>query len=299
MKKELRGWASAAMFVLPGLILVSMFVIYPMVFTIRISLSDYQIVQGKITFLGLDNFARIFTDSSARFWYALRNNILYGVVTTPFIILIGMVLAFLINNMKRGAAFFKVALYLPVITSWVIVSLVFTYMFNNSSRGLFNYILVDVLHVMDDYVPWLLREWPGNAAIWLMGIWKNSGWAMIIYLAALQTIPVSLYEAAELDGVGLYAKFRHIVMPWLKPTTFFVLVNMLIGAFNVFIQVMMLTGGGPNGRTSVLQYYLFDEAFNKFEFGMASSIGLLSAVFIVALTALLNRLLRLDTEVSE
>jgi multiple sugar transport system permease protein len=128
-----------------------------------------------------------------------------------------------------------------------------------------------------------------------MGIWKNSGWAMIIYLAALQSIPTSLFEAASLDGAGLYARFRHIVMPWLKPTTFFVMVNMIIGAFGVFIQVMLLTGGGPNGRTSVLQYYLFDQAFNKFEFGVASAIGLLSAAFIVALTAVLNRLLRLDT----
>jgi multiple sugar transport system permease protein len=295
LKKEAVNWASAGPFVLPGLILVAAFVIYPMLFTVRIALSEYKIVQGTITFLGLDNFVRLFTDTSARIWYALRNNILYAAVTTPFIIMIGLVLAFLISNLKRGGTFFKVALYLPVITSWVIVSLVFTYMFNNSERGLINYIVVDVLHLSDEYVPWLLREWPGNAAIWLMGIWKNSGWAMIIFLAALQSIPVSLYEAAALDGAGLFAKFCYIVMPWLKPTTFFVMVNMIIGAFGVFIQVMLLTGGGPNGRTSVLQYYLFDQAFNKFEFGVASSIGLLSAVFIVTLTVVLNRLLRLDT----
>jgi multiple sugar transport system permease protein len=293
-RKDFHSWFVAAPFVLPGLILVAAFVIYPMVFTIRIALSEYQIVQGTITFSGIDNFVEIFSDSNGRFWYALRNNLLYGIVTTPPIIIVGMILAYLVNNIRRGSTFFKVALYLPVITSWVIVSLVFTYMFNNSDRGLFNYLLVDVLHISKDYIPWLLREWTGNFAIWLMGVWKNVGWAMIIYLAALQGIPPSLYEAASLDGAGLYNKFRHIVLPSLRPTTFFVMVNMVIGSFNVFIQVMLLTGGGPNGRTSVLQYMLYDAAFNKFEFGVASAIGMLSAIFIVALTVILNRTLKLD-----
>lgn len=230
----------------------------------------------------------------SRFWYAYRNNFLYAIVTVPFIILGGMFFAYLINNLRRGQGIFRVGFYLPVITSWVIVSLVFQYMFNNSSRGLINYFLVDVLHVMDDYVPWLLREWSGNAAIWLMGIWKNMGWAMIIYLAGLQSIPRELYEAAELDGAGLWKKFVYITVPALRPTTYYVMVNMIIGSFNVFIQVMMLTGGNPNGKTSALQYLLYDRAFNQFEFGEASAIGLISAVTIVAITFLLNRRLRLD-----
>ena len=206
---------------------------------------------------------------------------------------------YLINNLKRGQGVFRVGFYLPVITSWVIVSLVFQYMFNNSNRGLINYILVDVLHVLDDYVPWLLREWSGNAAIWLMGIWKNVGWSMLIYLAALQSIPKERYEAAELDGAGLWARFRYITMPSLRPTTFYVMVNMIIGSFNVFIQVMMLTGGNPNGKTSTLQYLLYDKAFNQFAFGEASAIGMISAVTIVILTVILNRTLKLNSTEQE
>ena len=278
LKKGAQGWLRALPFILPGLILVAVFVVYPMLFTIRISLSEYKIVQGDITFIGLENFKNVL-EGGSRFWYAYRNNFLYAIVTVPFIILGGI---------------FRVGFYLPVITSWVIVSLVFQYMFNNSSRGLINYFLVDVLHVMDDYVPWLLREWSGNAAIWLMGIWKNMGWAMIIYLAGLQSIPRELYEAAELDGAGLWKKFVYITVPALRPTTYYVMVNMIIGSFNVFIQVMMLTGGNPNGKTSALQYLLYDRAFNQFEFGEASAIGLISAVTIVAITFLLNRRLRLD-----
>ena len=175
------------------------------------------------------------------------------------------------------------------------VSLVFQYMFNNSDRGLINYLLVDVFHILDDYVPWLLREWSGNAAIWLMGIWKNMGWAMLIYLAALQGIPKDYYEAAKLDGAGLFSSFVYITIPCLRPTTFYVMVNMIIGSFNVFIQVMMLTGGNPNGKTSALQYLLYDKAFNQFEFGEASAIGLISAVSIVVLTLILNHTFKLDT----
>lgn len=291
--KGVRTWLTALPFVLPGLLLVAVFVLYPMFFTIRISLSEYKIVQGEINFLGLDNFKNVLMGSS-RFWYAYRNNFLYALVTVPFIIFCGMFFAYLINNLRRGQSLFRVGFYLPVITSWVIVSLVFQYMFNNSDRGLINYFLVDVLHVLDDYVPWLLREWSGNAAIWLMGIWKNIGWSMLIYLAALQGIPREQYEAAELDGAGLWKKFTQITMPSLRPTTFYVMVQMIIGSFNVFIQIMMLTGGDPNGKTATLQYLLYDRAFNQFAFGEASAIGLISAVTIVILTYFLNSKLKLD-----
>lgn len=298
LEKGARQWLNALPFVLPGLILVTVFILYPMVFTLRISLSEYRIVQGEINFIGLENFKSVLT-SGSRFWYALRNNALYSLVTVPFIIFGGMFFAYLINNLKRGQGIFRVGFYLPVITSWVIVSLVFQYMFNNSNRGLINYLLVDVLHLMDDYVPWLLREWSGNAAIWLMGIWKNMGWAMLIFLAGLQGIPHELYEAAELDGAGLWKKFTNITMPALRPVTYYVMVNMIIGSFNVFIQVMMLTSGGPNGRTATLQYLLYDKAFNQFAFGEASAIGLISAVTIVVLTTVLNKRLNLDTENEE
>lgn len=287
MKKGFKKVMTALPFVAPGLILVGMFILYPMLFTIRISFSEYKIVQGDINFIGLENFKQIFA-SGSRFWYALRNNVLYAIVTVPFIILGGMLLAYLVNNLKKGQGIFRVGFYLPVITSWVIVALVFQYMFNNSNRGLINYFLVDVLHVMDDYVPWLLREWSGNAAIWIMGIWKNIGWAMLIFLAGLQGISPDLYEAASLDGADIWKRFIHITMPALRPVTYYVMVNMIIGSFNVFIQVMMLTGGNPNGRTSTLQYLLYDKAFNQFAFGEASAIGLVSAVIILTVTLLLN-----------
>lgn len=297
IKKGLKNFRIALPFILPGLILVSVFVIYPMLFTLRISFSDYNIVKRDISFCGLKNYINIFTDPSNRFFYAFRNNFLYAIVTVPCIVFGGMVLAYLTNNLKKGQAIFRVGFYLPVITSWVIVSLVFTYMFNSSDRGLVNYLLVDKLHLLKHNVPWLLRTWTGNLAIWLMGIWKNIGWSMLIFLAALQSISPDLYEAASLDGAGTWKKFRYITIACVKPTIFYVMVNMIIGSFNVFIQVMLLTGGGPSGTTSVLQYLLYERAFSKFEFGEASAIGLVSAVTIMILTVVLNKIFKLDNNV--
>ncbi len=294
VKEGLIGWKRAIPFILPGLLLVALFVIYPMIFTIRISLSEYKIVQGEINFTGFNNFVSVFTEQSDRFWYAYRNNFLYALVTTPLIILGGLVFAFMINNLKRGKTIFKVGFYLPVITSWVIIGLVFQYMFNSSNRGLINYLLVDVFHILDDYVPWLLKEWSGNFAIWVMGVWKNVGWSMIIFMAALQSIPYELYEAARLDGAGKAKEFKHVTVPLVKPTIYYVLVNMIIGSFNVFIQVMMLTAGKPNGKTSVLQYLLYDRAFNQFNFGEASAIGLITAATVLFITVVLNKTFKLD-----
>ena len=291
--KSKRDRLQVGLLLLPGLLVFALFTVYPIGKLLYMSFLQWDLGSMQHQkFIGLQNYIDVLSDETFR--VAFANTLIYTLVTVPGQMILGLLAAVLINAIPRFRVTFRVIYYIPVITSWVIVSLVFQYMFNNSDRGLINYLLVDVLHVMDDYVPWLLREWSGNAAIWLMGIWKNVGWSMLVYLAALQGIPKERYEAAELDGAGLWKKFWHITMPGLRPTTFYVMVNMIIGSFNVFIQVMMLTGGNPNGKTSALQYLLYDRAFNQFEFGEASAIGLISAVTIVAITFLLSRRLRLD-----
>lgn len=292
-KYRSKKWSSlwsALPFVLPGLILVCMFILYPMVFNVRISLSNYHIVSGKMTFIGFDNYKSLFTEAEGRFWYAYRNNFLYAIVTTPAIMFFGLVFAVMINSLKKGKSLFKTAFYLPVITSWVIVGLVFLYLFNSNNRGLVNYLLVDVFHILPDYVKWLQKEWTGNLTIWILGIWKNIGWCMLIYLAAIQGISNELYEAASIEGAGPATKFFHITVPLIKPTTFFVMVNMLIGSFNVFLQVLILTEGNPSGRTSVLQYLLYDRSFNLSRFGEGAAIGVITGITVFILTILLGNL---------
>ena len=287
-EKQLRNIRPASFFVLPGLILACVFVLYPMFFNIRISFSNYQIVERNIIFTGLENYIALFTERGDRIFLAMRNNFLYAVVTTPFIILFGLIFAVMVNSLKRGGVFFRTCFYLPVITSWVIVGNVFAYMFNAGQAGLMNYLLKDVFGVLDAYVPWLQRTWTANLVIWLLGIWKNIGWAMIIYLAGLQGISNDLYEASSIEGASKAQQFWYITVPLLKSTTFYVLVNMVIGAFGVFIQVMMLTGGNPRGTTGVLQYLLYDKAFNLFEFGQGAAIGMITALLILVTTVVMN-----------
>ena len=156
-RRRTRNLLSAAPFVLPGLALAGVFVIYPMLFNIRIAFSDYQIVQRSITWNGIANFIALFTDRGGRLMLAMRNNFLYALVTTPFILFLGLVFAVMIHSLKHGRVFFRTCFYLPVITSWVIVGNVFAYMFNAGGAGLINHLLKDILHVMEDYVPWLQR----------------------------------------------------------------------------------------------------------------------------------------------
>ena len=294
LRTRLHNLIPAAPFVLPGLILACVFVIYPMLFNIRISFSNYQIVKRTMTFVGLDNYIALFTEPQSRLLVAIRNNFLYAIITTPFILFFGLLFAVLVNSLRKARMVFRTFFYLPVITSWVIVGMVFAYMFNAGERGLVNYLLVDVFHLTGDYVPWLQKTWTGNAVIWIMGVWKNVGWAMIIYLAGLQGISSELYEAAGIEGAGPVAKFRFITVPLLKSTTFYVMVNMLIGAFNVFLQVLLLTSGNPRGTTSVLQYLLYDKSFNLFEFGQGAAIGLITAMLVLVTTLGLNRIFRTE-----
>ena len=148
--------------------------------------------------------------------------------------------------------------------------------------------------LLPEYVSWLNRTWTANLVIWLLGIWKNIGWAMVIYIAGLKGIPAELYEAGMLDGASRTQQFWHITVPLLKSTTFYVLVNMVIGSFGVFIQVMMLTSGNPRGTTSVLQYLLYDRSFNLFEFGQGAAIGLITAILVLLTTVVLNRVFRTE-----
>ena len=288
-RKRVRNLVPAAPFVLPGLLLACVFVFYPMFFNIRISFSDYHIVERTITWAGLKNYLALFAETGDRLLLAVRNNFLYALVTTPFILLFGMVFAVMVNSLRRSQLFFRTCFYLPVSTSWVIVGNVFAYMFNAGGAGLVNYLLKDVLGILPEYVPWLNRTWTANLVIWLLGIWKNIGWAMVIYLAGLQGISNDLYEASVLDGASRVQQFWRITVPLLKSTTFYVLVNMVIGSFGVFIQVMMLTSGNPRGTTSVLQYLLYDKSFNLFQFGQGAAIGMITALLVLLTTVVLNQ----------
>lgn len=281
---------TAFLFIMPGMVLYLIFNLYPIVKAFQMSFFEWNIMPGQANeFLGLANYQRAFADKIARL--ALRNTVLYTLVTVPSQIVLAMIVALLLNSIERLRTFFRTLYYLPVITSWVIVSLLFRYLFQ-SPKGLINHWLMNVLHVIQEPIPWLREAATAMIPIWSLGIWKGIGWSMVIFLAALQTIPEELYEAAEIDGAGAGRKFFSITLPLMRPTLVFVLVMLMIGGFNVFLSVLLITNGGPLQRTEVLLSYMYHQAFDYLEFGYGAALSFGLAVIIVVLSFLQIRFLR-------
>lgn len=293
-KKQIENTKKALPFILPGFILAAIFIFYPTIRNIVISFSEYNLIQRTMTFTGLDNYAALINEPQNRFFLAYRNNILYALVVTPVTLFLGLILASSINSLKRFSVTFRTIYYLPVITSWIIAGLVFKYLFNAGMQGPINYLLVEKLNIIKEPINWLKTEWGGNFAIWVLGIWKNVGYAMVLYLAALQGISRSYYEAAEIEGANRWQVLRHITMPSIKPITYFLTIQLLIGSFNVFLQVLVLTGGEPRGQTSSLQYLLYSRTFELYKFGEGAAIGVITAISILVVTILLNKSLHQD-----
>jgi multiple sugar transport system permease protein len=195
----------------------------------------------------------------------------------------GLLLANILNTKIKGRFSLRVLYYIPVITSWLVVALVFRYLFESGDGGLINYMLMKV-HIISEPVAWFTERWTANIVLWLLGVWKGIGWVMIIYLAGLQGIDKSLYEAADIDGASFSQKLWYLVIPSLRPITFFILTNLIIGSFSVFIQVIVMTNGAPMGRTEVLLTYMYKVAFSQFDLGYSSALAVLIGLFVFMIT---------------
>ena len=283
-----RQWLQVLPFIGGGLILMCLFVLYPLLRNIQISLYDYNIIKNQTgSFLGLANYAKLLKDGS---WLlALRNTSLYALVTVPGQMLLGLILASLINAATKGQTAFKVITYIPVITSWVVVSLVFKYIFASGNGGLINYALMQ-LGVIKTPIAFLQNEWSANFVLWLFGIWKGTGWTMLIYLAALQGVSKQIYEAAQIDGANRIQTFFRMTMPMVRNTSLYLLTVLTIGAFGAYIHVMMITNGAPLGRTQELMNYMYNTAFTNFDFSYAAAQSVMMGVIIFALSFLQRKL---------
>ena len=288
MKKGLRQWGQALPFIGPALLLLALFVLYPLGKNIAISFSTYDILQDQMTeFVGLRHYADLFR--SGKFLTAMRNTLLYTLVTVPGQMLPGLIVACLLQSIRKGQTFFKVLCYLPVLTSWVIVSLVFRYLFMSGKSGLVNYALMQV-RLLSKPVAWLQNEWTANAVLWIFGIWKGVGWVMIVYLAGLQGVPTEVYEAAQIDAATPAQVFWRVTVPMVRNTTLFLLTVLSIGAFGAYIHVMMITEGAPLGTTNQLMNLMYNTAFSKYNFGSAAAQGVVMGVIILGLALLQRRL---------
>ena len=290
--KKLQQFSRALVFLLPGLLLFLTFFLIPMIYSARISFYDWNIIRPERSeFVGLENYRTVLVDPIFR--RAVLNTLVYTLITVPGQLILGIIIAVLINQDIRGKSFFRVMYYLPVITSWVIVTLLFEYMFSGQA-GLVNYFLKDVLHLVDQNIRWLADPILTMVPINLLGIWKGMGWTAIIFLAGLQVVPQQLYEAAEVDGAGKWTSFWKITLPLLRPTTIFLIVVLTIGGLNAYISNLLITdGGNPMDLTHFVLTLMYEETFSNMNFGGGSAISFLLTVFIFCISyfqiKLLNR----------
>lgn len=276
-------------FLLPGLIFFLVFQLYPLFQGIQMSFFNWSLMPTKPSiFIGFDNYVRAFSDPI--FATAVQNTVAYTLITVPAQMALAMAAAVLLNSIRRGRALFRAIYYVPVITSWLIVSFLMRYFFQ--TEGLINYYLVDVFHVLSEPVTWLKNASTAFVAIDILGIWKGIGWSMVIYLAALQGIPKELQEAASIDGANRWQNFFKISLPLMRPTIVFTLVMLLIGGFNVFLSVYFITGGGPMRQTEVMLSYSFHQAFDFLEFGYGAALATIIAAVLVVASYLQLRFLR-------
>lgn len=288
-----RSWVykqhyAAYFFVLPSLLFLFIFVIYPIFSAFYLSFHKYTLLEPP-AWRGFDNYAALLDDP--RFGKALVNTFLFAMMTVPLGTVLSLFLAALINQKLRGIVIFRTAYYLPVVTSFVAVSFIWLWLYE-PQFGVFNQVLEAVGLPR---LSWLRDPSTALLSIALLSIWKSVGYNMVIYLAGLQGIPDYLHEAAEIDGASAIQRFRYITVPMLSPTTFFVFVVYFIGALQMFVQAWVLTQGGPLDSTLTVVYLIYQNGFEFLKMGYASAMSVVLFVVIAAVTYINTRIVRYET----
>lgn len=278
-----------ALLLLPGLLIFGIFTCYPIIKLFIMSFFEWDF--GSIleqNFSGLQNYINVFSDEFFRI--AFTNTVIYTLVTVPGQMVLGLLVALLLNYVTRLKVTYRVLYYLPVITSWVVASLIFKYVFN--TEGMLNYFLTDILHVTESSIRWLDTRWGGLCVVMFLGIWKGIGWNMVVFLAALQTVPTEYYEAASIDGGTALDRFFHVTLPCIRGTILFVLVMLTIGGFNVYTSVKMITDGGPGHQTDMILTWMYYKAFGTGDFGYSAALSFIIAVVLGMLAILQFKLMK-------
>lgn len=281
--KKVRTAIAGYLFVLPSFLGFAVFMLIPIIYGFYISLTNYNGLQ-RFDFVGLQNYITMFSDDY--FKISLKNNIVYTVVTVPVTIIFALFLAVVLNRGMKGVGLFKAMIFFPQVCSFVAVGIVWGIIF--SENGLLNSFLRSM--GAQNVPVWLQSSKWALWAIMLVAIWKQTGYFMIMLLAGLQTIPRHLYEAAEMDGAGFLAKFFKVTLPMLSPTMFMVMVLAIIGSFQVYDLISIMTAGGPGTATNVLVFRIYQEGFKNSHFGYASAIAYFLFLIVMIITIIQSKL---------
>ena len=280
---------AALAMVSPAFALLILFVLTPAVLAFGLAFTNARLISPyPAQFVGLDNFVRLFED--AEFGRALLNVAYFAIVVVPLQSALALVLAVLINRRTRGTTFFRTIYFLPVVTSMVVVSLLWMFMYRQD--GLLNILISKVTFGLVTGPDWLSDTSTAMPAIILMSVWQGVGFHMIIWLSGLQTIPEELYEAAEIDGVTRWQRFRYITWPGLSATRSLILVTITIAALGLFTQVNVMTQGGPLDSTTTVVYQAVRAGYRQQETSYASAISLVFFLIVLIISAIQRFLTR-------
>ncbi len=271
-------------FIFPAALVIIVFHIFPTLYSWYISLFDWDLISKTKEFVGLANYSKLFSDPD--FLKSLLNTVYFAAGTIPLSIVIAFTVAYGLSRKIKGLSFFRTVYFLPVVTSVNAVAMIWLWIYHPDA-GILNWFLG--LFGVSPH-KWLLDPVLAMPAVILMSIWKSLGYNIIIFLVGILSIPGEYYEAAQIDGASGFQIFRHITLPLVMPAIFFVSLVSLIGSFQTFTQIYMLTPeGGPLKSTMVIVYYLYQNAFVFFKVGYASAISFIIFLIIFTLTLLQNR----------
>lgn len=290
-----RGFKYAFIFLLPGLILLITFIIIPFLSAFYLSFTNQRLISRLPTkFIGLANYKKILNDDL--FWKGLLNIFKFVLIVVPIQTVFALGLALLVNKKINFTKFFRTVYFMPTVTTMVVVSVIWTFLYN--PEGLINLFLHKISFGSWQPVDFIKSENWAFPAIMFMSIWQGVGFQMLIFLAGLQEIPASLYEAATIDGANAWQKFLKITLPQLKNTTAFVIISTTILAFRLFDQVKIMTDGGPNGATYTVVLHLFNMGFKRQYIGYASALTVVFFLLVLAISVTQRFVLREEREVS-
>ncbi|MCD8052138.1 MAG: sugar ABC transporter permease [Clostridiales bacterium] len=277
---------AAYVFVIPAVVLLVAFLVVPMIYTVYYSVFQYQIMRpDDITFIGLKNYIKLFGDSD--FWQALKNTIYFTVIVVPCQCALALALALLVSKKFRGVAIFRTMYFSPQLTSMVVISILWTVLYNsNPNTGLINSLLTNLGF---DSINFLSNEKTAMNSIIFMSAWQGAGYQMMIFLAGLQGIPGEQYEAASVDGATKFQQFLYVTIPGLQSTIKYVIMITMIQAMKLFTQPYVMTQGGPKNSTKTLVYYIYTQGFQNGNFGYACAVAAVFFVIVVTMSLAMKR----------
>jgi multiple sugar transport system permease protein len=264
----MKSKSSTFLFLLPWILTLLIFWLFPLIYSFVLSLTKYSVLSGKIKWIGLSSYLQLLKDND--FWIALKNTSIFVIGTIPFTTIIALFLAILVNQKIPLRGLFRAGFFVPSITSMVVIALVFTNLY--AKNGYLSF-LCQLVGLPVPENGWLLSTATALPAIMLMDIWMSIGYYMLLFLAALQAIPLELYQSAEIFGANWWQKFWHITLPYLRPMSLFVILINTIKSFQIFVEIFVMTKGGPLNSTLTMVYLVYDQGLHKFNMGYASAMA--------------------------